>query len=364
MKKIKILIAYGTRPELLKLVTLIKLIQKQPDFDLFLVSTGQHKEMLQEIESTFQINPSVNFNIMQKDQSLNDIMINISKLIGPYLKNVKPDLAIVQGDTSTASTIAMNCFYENIPVGHVEAGLRSFNLNEPFPEEFNRKLITTLATINFTPTVKASNNLIKEGVPSNSISLVGNTIVDLVNYVKLKFLKNIPFDENLILVTAHRRENHGEGIYNICRAIKELLKQRPNMRFIWPVHPNPNILSIVHEELGDVDNVQLSEPLTYIELSTILNSCCMIWTDSGGIQEEAPSYKKPVLILRNVTERPEVVESGFGKLVGTSSSTIVNETINLLDNRQVFESILNQQNPFGDGDSANKIVEIIRRIKL
>jgi UDP-N-acetylglucosamine 2-epimerase (non-hydrolysing) len=362
MKK-KILIAYGTRPELLKLVTLIKLIQSQPGFELILVSTGQHKEMLKEIESTFQIKPTINFDIMQKDQSLNDIMINISKMIGPYLQKVKPDLAIVQGDTSTASTIAINCFYENIPVGHVEAGLRSFNLNEPFPEEFNRKLISTLATYNFTPTIKASDNLIKEGVSLKSISLVGNTIVDLVNYVKSNFLKNINFDENLILVTAHRRENQGEGILNICNAIKELLKQRPNMRFIWPVHPNPNIRSIVYDELSLVSNVQLLEPLTYIELSNILNSCCMVWTDSGGIQEEAPSYKKPLLILRNVTERPEVVESGFGILVGTTSSKIVSETIKLLDNRQVFQNVMNQRNPFGDGDSANKIIEIIKKIK-
>ena len=355
----KIAIVYGTRPELIKLVPIIKQMYAHPMIDLCIINTGQHKDMVAEIEQVFEIVPTINLNIMQPNQSLNDIMINVAQEINPVLQKEKPDVVLVQGDTSTASTVATSCFYSKIPVGHIEAGLRSFNMYEPYPEEFNRRLISLLATYNFTPTSKSSQNLLTEGVAESTIFEVGNTIVDMVELVKERNPEKLKIDENLILITAHRRENHGEGIINICKAIKKLLETHPHLFFVWPLHPNPNVKGVVIKELQGVKNIKLTEPLSYLELTQVMQSCKLIWSDSGGIQEESPSFKKPVLILRNVTERPEVVDSRFGKLVGTNIDEIVNNTKNILNNANVYNEMIAGKNPFGNGDASKQIIEIL-----
>lgn len=355
----KIVIVYGTRPELIKLIPLIKLMKANNQINLLLINTGQHKEMVEELEQVFDITPNINLNIMQHNQSLNQIMINVAQAINPILIKEKPAIVLVQGDTSTASTVATTCFYNKIPVGHIEAGLRSFNIYEPYPEEFNRKVISLLATFNFTPTTNATNNLLAEGVNKATIFEVGNTIVDMVALVKEKYIQNITYNENLILITAHRRENHGEGILAICKAIKKLVTTHPHLKFIWPLHPNPNVKDVVTNELKDIANVQLTVPLSYLSLTQIMQSCKLIWSDSGGIQEECPSFKKPVLILRNVTERPEVVTSGFGKIVGTNIDEIVKQTILILSNDEVYQSMIEGKNPFGNGTASQQIINII-----
>jgi len=355
----KIVIVYGTRPELIKLVPIIKLMQVNEKINLIVINTGQHKEMVAEIEQAFEISPTINLNIMQPNQSLSDIMINVAQQIHPILLKAKPDVVLVQGDTSTASTVATTCFYNKIPVGHIEAGLRSFNLYEPYPEEFNRKVISLLATFNFTPTSKSSQNLLQEGLDGTSIFEVGNTIVDMVELMKAKNENNIEPNENLILITAHRRENHGVGILNICAAVKAIIEKHPHIKFIWPLHPNPNVKGTVMNQLKDIPNVTLTEPLNYLELTKLMQSCKLVWSDSGGIQEECPSFKKPVLILRNVTERPEVVDSGFGILVGTDVDVIVNTTDKLLTNHQEYDKMIAGKNPFGKGDASKQIIEIL-----
>lgn len=359
-KKVKkICLVYGTRPELIKLVPIIKIMEQHPLIDLLIINTGQHREMLAEIEQVFAIKPKINLNIMQPNQSLNDIMIHVAQTINPILVKEMPDFVLVQGDTSTASTVATICFYNKILVGHIEAGLRSFNIYEPYPEEFNRKVISLLATFNFTPTKKSTDNLLREGVCPNSIFEVGNTIVDMVDLVKSRNKEKVKINNNLILITAHRRENHGEGIINICKAIKELISTYDYLSFVWPLHPNPNVKNIVLKELKDIDNVKLTDPLSYLELTQILQSCKLVWTDSGGIQEECPSFKKPVLILRNVTERPEVIDSGFGKLVGTEIDEIVNKTKNILNDQNIYNEMISGKNPFGNGKASQKIVQIL-----
>lgn len=356
----KIAIVYGTRPELIKLVPLIKKMEAHPLIHLFLISTGQHKEMVEEIENTFNIQPSINLGIMQHNQTLTDIMVNVATKIEPVLKKENIELVLVQGDTSTASTVATVCFYNKISIGHVEAGLRSFNMQEPFPEEYNRRLISLIAKYNFTPTSISKQNLLNEGISSDKIFTVGNTIVDMVELVKTQFdFKSSTICKRKILITAHRRENHGQGLKNICIAVKKTIALFPDVHFTWPLHPNPNVLNNVMSELANVKNVTLTQPMTYLELTKEMNDSYLIWTDSGGIQEESPSFKKTVLILRNVTERPEVVDSGFGVLVGTDVELIVSTTKELMENASKYNSMISGLNPFGDGNASQQIIEIL-----
>lgn len=359
----RIAIVYGTRPELIKLVPLILKMQKHPLISLCIINTGQHIEMVEDVETAFNIKPDYNMDIMQHNQSLTDILINVAKGIETIIKNERFDLMIVQGDTSTASTVATVSFYNKLKIAHVEAGLRSFNIIEPFPEEFNRKLISLIASYNFAPTVTACNNLLKEGIPTGNIYLVGNTIVDMV-----KMLKDNPdyqqqgFNKKKILITAHRRENHGTGIKNICRAVKIIAQKYPGIIFTWPVHPNPNVLEIVTKELQHIKEVTLTKPLSYLQLTKELNESFMVWTDSGGIQEECPSFQKPVLILRNVTERPEVVDAGFGIIVGSDTEKIVQAAIGLLENDSLYKAMTSGKNPFGDGNTCETIIKILTAV--
>lgn len=356
----RIAIVYGTRPELIKLVPLILKMREHPLISLCIINTGQHMEMVAEIERSFGIIPDHNLDIMQHNQSLTDILVKVATAIESVIKENQFDLMIVQGDTSTASTVATTCFYNKLEVAHVEAGLRSFNMMEPFPEEFNRKLISLIANYNFAPTHHASDNLIKEGVTPEKIYTVGNTIVDMVQMLKgMPGYSELSIQKRKILITAHRRENHGDGIRNICEAVKTVSQEYPDVLFTWPVHPNPNVFEMVTNELGHVKNVLLTKPLNYLALAKELNESYLIWTDSGGIQEECPSFKKPVLILRNVTERPEVVESGFGIIVGTDIEKIVKTTIELLNDESLYKTMISGSNPFGDGKTSEAIIKIL-----
>ena len=356
--KMKIAIVYGTRPELIKLIPLILLMKGDPRIDVVIINTGQHKEMVDDLEALFGVQPHHKLEIMSHNQSLTEINQRITQKIEPVLKSVMPSLVLVQGDTSTVTTVGMYCFYNRIAVGHVEAGLRSHNLDEPFPEEFNRRVISIFARYNFAPTQLAADNLRSEGISPSRVFITGNTIVDMVGIVKEK-IPAVSNGSTNILITAHRRENHGIGIKNICDSVKAVIEAFPDVRFTWPVHPNPNVQQVVMAELSGIPNVKLTPPMNYMDLSSALASTHLIWTDSGGIQEESPSYKKPVLILRNVTERPEIINSGFGKLVGTDPDAIISSTKEILTNEKLYKRMISGANPFGDGHASEKIRDII-----
>lgn len=352
-------VVYGTRPEIIKLIPLILEIKEHKGLRLSIVNTGQHKEMVQELEQLFGIVPDYSLDIMRHDQTLTDIMTNVAIAIEPVLKDLRPDIVLLQGDTSTVATVGTICFYNKIPVGHVEAGLRSYNLEEPFPEEFNRRVISIMARLNFAPTAKSADNLLREGIPSDRIFVTGNTVVDMVRLARQRIPQHSNGTERKILVTAHRRENHGEGINNICAAIRQVSKQFPDIVFTWPVHPNPNVKQAVYQQLQGLDNIRLTNPLGYMDLIKEIDSSILVWSDSGGIQEECPSFKKPLLILRNLTERPEVVTSGFGELVGTDTDRIVRRTVELLSDEESYRQMTSGVNPFGDGTASRQIVDIL-----
>lgn len=355
----KIVIVYGTRPEILKLIPVIYHMQKTNVIELTLINAGQHEDMVRKIEEQFNITPHFRLDTMVKNQSLSELHVKISQSIEPLLLRIKPDLVLIQGDTATVAVVGMVCFYNKIPVGHIEAGLRSFNMQEPFPEEFNRRVISLFSTFNFAPTELSASHLKSEGIEEDKIFITGNTIVDMINIVKGKLPQNTSNNTKHILITAHRRENFEEGIMNICKAIKILLDDFPDLRFTWPVHPNPKVKKLVYDQLSNCSRVTLSGPVDYFELSALINSSYVIWTDSGGIQEECPSYQKPVLILRNVTERPEVVQRGFGKLIGTDTIKIVEQTKLLLSDKSGYQKMTSGSNPFGDGSAAVKITNAI-----
>jgi UDP-N-acetylglucosamine 2-epimerase (non-hydrolysing) len=356
----KIVVVYGTRPEIIKLIPVINELKKSP-YDVTIINTGQHKEMVQQLEADFNIVPDISLDVMMENQSLTDILVNVAKAIDPVLKSIQPDLVLLQGDTSTVATVGTVCFYNQYPVGHVEAGLRSFDMMQPFPEEFNRRLISLFATLNFAPTTKAQDNLIAEGVDSVRIYVTGNTVVDMIYHIRNEVLKNVEVDKRKILITAHRRENHAEGIANICTAINRVSERFPDVKFVWPIHPNPNVRKALDAALYTNRNVTLCDPLNYMTLTKELSTSYIVWTDSGGIQEECPSFVKPVLILRNVTERPEVIDSGFGVLTGTNVDEIYSLTEKLLTDETFYLQMTSGKNPFGDGDAAQNIVNIIKR---
>ncbi|WP_431212344.1 non-hydrolyzing UDP-N-acetylglucosamine 2-epimerase [Puia sp. P3] len=353
-------VVYGTRPEIIKLIPLILEIKEHRDLKLSIVNTGQHKEMVHELEQLFGIVPDYSLDIMRHDQTLTDIMKNVAITVEPVLKELRPDIVILQGDTSTVATVGTICFYNKIPVGHVEAGLRSYNLEEPFPEEFNRRVISIMARLNFAPTAQSADNLLREGIPAEKIFVTGNTVVDMVRLARQRITQHSNGTERKILVTAHRRENHGEGIDNIIAAIKEVSRLYPDLVFTWPVHPNPNVKQTVYQQLQGMKNIRLTDPMGYMDLIKEIDTSFLVWSDSGGIQEECPSFKKPLLILRNITERPEVVTSGFGELIGTDTDRIVRRTVELLSDNESYRKMTSGKNPFGDGTASRQIVDILR----
>jgi len=352
----------GTRPEAIKLACLIKLIKKDNIYKVRVVLTGQHQEMVHSVFNIFNIKYDINFFALKESSNLtNSLAIIINNLNDDFLKN-KPSLIVVQGDTTSALGGALAGFYNNIPVAHVEAGLRTNSIAEPFPEECNRRLISQIASFHFAPTTK-SYEILKDSKVEGSVSMTGNTVIDAQKYV----IDNILYSDNnlelvgkkYILATVHRRENWGENLNDICRAFKDLINQNKDTYLLLPLHPNAIVSKPIIDILGNHKRIKLVKPLSYLELINALDNCYFLLTDSGGLQEEAPTLNKPVLVLRNTTERYEAIETGAAKLVGNSYKNILKEADNLLNNKNLYEKMANSKNPFGDGYSSNRIKETI-----
>lgn len=377
----RILSILGTRPEAIKMAPVIKEIERDPKLESLLCVTAQHRQLLDQVLSLFDISPDVDLDLMQHDQSLISVTSDIFTHLDPVIKKFTPDWVLVQGDTTTVFIASILAFYNRIKLGHVEAGLRTSNKFQPFPEEINRRLTSVVTDLHFTPTAWAKQNLINEGIPREQILITGNPVVDavqivadipfliedLVSLIKkdqtseklLNFLSAGGSDKTkLILVTAHRRENFGKPLQNICGAIRYLAeKYGDTILFLYPVHPNPNIQGPVLDMLGGLSNVVLSAPLNYLPFVHILKKSNIVLTDSGGLQEEAPGFGKPVLVMRQVTERPEGIEAGTVRLVGTNKERIIQETSRLLDNPVAYREMAHSINPYGDGKAASRIVK-------
>ena len=367
----------GTRPEAIKLAPVIKELERYPkEFDVVVVTTAQHRQMLDQVLRLFKITPSYDLDIMEDNQTLPGITARILKKFAPIVRKEKPDWLLIQGDTTTTFISALIGFYYKIMIGHIEAGLRTHNKYRPFPEEINRRLTGVLTDFHFAPTERAKRNLFSEGIPEENIFVTGNTVIDalLITLEKLKKDKSMLQHLNsqfsflnskstkLILVTAHRRENFGKPLKNICLAIKEIVKNNPDVEVIYPVHLNPNVQEPVNRILKGNERVHLINPLDYQSFVWLMEKSYLILTDSGGIQEEAPSLGKPVLVLREVTERPEAVEAGTVKVVGLNKNRIIKEAQRLLDDETLYEKMSKATNPYGDGKAARKIVEVLRKV--
>jgi UDP-N-acetylglucosamine 2-epimerase (non-hydrolysing) len=374
----KILIVFGTRPEAIKMAPLVKEFQINEDhFEIKVCVTAQHRKMLDQVLDLFQITPDYDLNIMKPGQDLYDVTSNILLKIKPVLEGFKPDVVLVHGDTATTFATSLAAYYQKIKIGHIEAGLRTGDLYSPWPEEGNRRLVGVLTDYHFSPTNTSKNNLLNEGVRKSSVFVTGNTVIDalqlIVNRIKndrtLKSkIENTIFksgfqelNSKFILVTGHRRENFGQGFLNICEALIELAESNPDINILYPVHLNPNVRKPVNELLTNVDNIKLVEPFQYEEFIYLMSKSYLILTDSGGIQEEAPSLGKPVLVMRDTTERPEAVKAGTVKLVGSNKENIVKEVQCLLSNTDAYKAMSRSHNPYGDGNASNKILEILKK---
>jgi UDP-N-acetylglucosamine 2-epimerase (non-hydrolysing) len=372
----KILTVFGTRPEAIKMAPLVKMLAQQPDFDARVCVTAQHRQMLDQVLDLFEIAPDYDLDIMKPGQSLSDVTTAIMTRIEPVLKEFKPDLVLVHGDTSTTFCTSLAAFYQRVAIGHVEAGLRTGDLQSPWPEEANRKLTGALAQVHFAPTAQSQKNLLDEGTESERVHVTGNTVIDALLWVQEKLARDeqlkrtmaerfscLRDDARMVLITGHRRENFGDGFERICAAIRTLAAQYPDTDFLYPVHLNPNVAEPVKRILSGVDNVHLIEPQDYLPFVYLMTRAHIILTDSGGIQEEAPSLGKPVLVMRDTTERPEAVSAGTVRLVGTDAERIVAAVSTLLDDQQEYNSMSFAHNPYGDGEACSRIVNIIRTEK-
>ncbi len=372
MQKKKILTVFGTRPEAIKMAPLVKALAKEPAFDSKVCVTAQHREMLDQVLNLFEITPDYDLNIMKPGQDLYDVTSGILYNIRDVLTVFKPDIVLVHGDTTTTFVTSLAAFYEQIPVAHVEAGLRTHNLYSPWPEEANRKLTGSLAALHFAPTKLSRENLLKEGVDPKTVTTTGNTVIDALQWVvakleqsesqSVRFAKQFPFlnkGKRMILVTGHRRESFGNGFDNICKALKSLAIKYPDCQIIYPVHLNPNVQEPVNRLLSDVENIHLIEPLDYLPFVYLMTQAHLILTDSGGIQEEAPSLGKPVLVMRNTTERPEAIEAGTVKLVGTSVEKIVDGISTLMNESIEYDKMSRSINPYGDGKACRRITDLL-----
>ncbi len=368
----KILFVYGTRPEAIKMAPLVKEFKNNPEFDVRVCVTGQHREMLDQVVSFFEITPDYDLNLMKPNQTLFTVTADVLLGLEPILEEFKPDNIWVQGDTTTVMAGSLAGFYKQIPVSHLEAGLRSGEKFSPFPEEVNRKVTGHVADYHFAPTDRAVNNLALEGI-TKDVWNVGNTVTDALllgldiikktgeeKYEQFFAEAGIDFSKRLMLVTGHRRESFGGPFQEMCESMKEIAQKYEDVQLIYPVHLNPNVRKVVNEVLADVDNVTLIEPLDYPYLIWLMNRAHLVLTDSGGIQEEAPTLGKPVLVMRDVTERQEGVEAGTAKLVGTSKEVILREAFDLLDNEESYKKMANAVNPYGDGTTSKQIVEIYK----
>lgn len=374
MKK-KVLFVFGTRPEAIKMAPVVKELEKRSkEFETKVCITAQHREMLDQVLHFFEIKPDFDLDLMKPNQNLYSLTAEIITGLKPVIENFNPDFIFVHGDTTTAMASSMAGFYSGAEVCHIEAGLRTFNLKSPFPEEMNRSVIGVLSNIHFAPTVTAKQNLIKENKKEENIIVTGNTVIDALLYSvdkvnsnfndnEIEFLKTvINPSKKIILVTGHRRENHGEGFINICKALKKIASENKDCDILYPVHLNPNVQKPVYNLLKDIDNIKLLDPLSYPAFVWLMEKSYLIITDSGGVQEEAPSLGKPVLVMRDTTERPEAVKAGTVILVGANIKNIVEETNRLLNETDVYNSMSVLHNPYGDGDASIKIVNHILSI--
>ena len=380
----KVMLVFGTRPEAIKMAPLVKEFQKQPKrVETVVCVTGQHREMLDQVLKIFDIKPDYDLNIMKQGQDLYDVTARVLTGMRDVLKEVKPDVVLVHGDTTTSTAAALAAFYQQIPVGHVEAGLRTHNIYSPWPEEMNRLLTGRLATYHFSPTPLSRNNLIKESVDDRNIIITGNTVIDALYWVVDKIKNNKELDneledilskagydvnrlnngKKLVLITGHRRENFGDGFINMCTTIKDLTVKYPDLDFVYPMHLNPNVRKPIHEVFGEnlsgLKNMFFIEPLEYLSFVYLMEKSSIVLTDSGGIQEEAPGLGKPVLVMRDTTERPEALDAGTVKLVGTDYNKIVNEVSSLIDDKAAYEKMSKAVNPYGDGLACGRIVNAL-----
>ena len=368
--KCRVIAVLGTRPEAIKLAIVIhELRRRSNEFETAVVHTGQHRTMLEHALHLFKIKPDFDLDVMRPNQTLNSLTARVLDTVENACHRFEPHIVLVQGDTTTAFASALAAYYCKIPVGHIEAGLRSHDIYNPFPEEANRRLVSVLTEIHFAPTALSRDKLLAEGVPLKNIVVTGNTVVDTLRVIgelphswQNTPLADIPNDNSrLVLVTSHRRESWGLDQENMCLALKDLVKQHPDIRVIYPVHLNPNVRSTVNVLLKDTDRIHLTEPLDYATFVSLLRRCFLILTDSGGIQEEAPTFGKPVLVLRKVTERPEASQFGMAKIIGMSREAIVSETNRLLNDKEAYLDMSEGENPYGDGRGSERIVEAIAR---
>lgn len=381
----KVMLVFGTRPEAIKMAPLVKEFEKYPnEFETIVCVTGQHRQMLDQVLQLFEIKPQYDLNIMKQGQDLYDVTARVLVGMRDVLKEVQPDVVLVHGDTTTSMAAALAAFYQQIPVGHVEAGLRTHNIYSPWPEEMNRQITGRIATYNFSPTPLSRQNLLEEKVCERTITVTGNTVIDALYWVVDKIknteslsaelttkLKTAGYDvdrlstgKKLVLITGHRRENFGDGFINMCTAIRDLTNKYPDVDFVYPMHLNPNVRKPIHEvfgeDLSNLGNMFFIEPLEYLEFVFLMEKCNIVLTDSGGIQEEAPGLGKPVLVMRDTTERPEALEAGTVKLVGTDYDKIVSEVSMLLENKEYYDTMSKAVNPYGDGLACGRIVESLK----
>lgn len=373
----KNLIVFGTRPEAIKMAPLVKEFQKlNKEFITKVCITAQHREMLDQVLDFFDIIPDFDLDLMKPNQNLYSLTSDIITGLKPVLEEFEPDFVYVHGDTTTTMAASIAGFYSGAKVCHVEAGLRTFNKRSPFPEEVNRSITGSIADFHFAPTETSKSNLLNENVPESNILITGNTVIDALDFSSKKVNSNysddeidnlesiINSDKRLILVTGHRRENHGEGFINICNALKELAEKYSDIQIVYPVHLNPNVQKPVYKILGEVENIDLIAPLSYPSFVWLMSKAFIIITDSGGVQEEAPSLGKPVLVMRDTTERPEAVEAGTVLLVGTDKEKIVKESDKLISQKELYQEMSMLHNPYGDGKACERIVEFISKIEL
>jgi UDP-N-acetylglucosamine 2-epimerase (non-hydrolysing) len=367
MKK-KVMVVFGTRPEAIKMCPLVKELKNRDKLDTIVCVTGQHRQMLDQVLETFYVVPDYDLSIMKEKQTLFDVTMNILEKMKAVLEGVKPDVVLVHGDTSTTFVTALACFYLQIPIGHVEAGLRTYNIYSPYPEEFNRQAVGIIAKYNFAPTEMSKRNLIKEGKDPTSIYVTGNTAIDALRTTVRADYTHEHLEwasgSRLIMITAHRRENLGSPMRHMFRAIKRIVDEHPDIKGIYPIHMNPVVREIANEILCDCDRIKIIEPLDVLDFHNFMAKSYLILTDSGGIQEEAPSLGKPVLVMRDTTERPEGIAAGTLKLVGTDEEVIYKTFKLLLDDREEYEKMSLASNPYGDGFASRRIADIIEYVKL
>ncbi len=368
----KVMTVFGTRPEAIKMAPVVKGLKEDPDVEAITCLSGQHQEMLSQVMDFFDLKADYNLEVMSGHPQLPQVYARVLDGLSKVIDEAKPDMILVHGDTATTAAGSMAAFFKQIPVAHVEAGLRTGNLYSPWPEEFNRRVAGLITKLHFAPTEKSKNNLLKEGVPDSDIEVTGNTVIDALfitldqlekdEAFKSRFYKDYPFaktEKNLLLVTGHRRENFGEGLKNMCSALAKIA-ERDDVEIVYPVHLNPNVKGPVEEYLGDKENIHLISPLDYNDFVFLMKDSHIIITDSGGVQEEAPSLGKPVLVTRNTTERPEAVEAGTVKLVGTDYDLIVKSTTKLLDDKEAYLATSRSHNPYGDGKATDRILKRVK----